>query len=134
MKIESLPYTPVTVEEASLTLAAPPAAPEQWRRAPLDPAEQELLASTFRWLARLPEGVRPMQLARQFPRIANRLAAAWRSPVRCEPYLRSLLVSDRPNRRGFPAEVALELGSLCSYYQNVVHPRPKSVWDDNFEA
>jgi hypothetical protein len=132
VKIESLPYTPVTVEDASLTLTCAPTEPPRWRRAPADPADRELSPAAFRWLAKLPEGVRPARLPVQFPRIANRLAALWRSPARCEPYLQSLLIIDRPGRQGFPAEVALELGSLTSYYQTVLHPRPNSVWDTNF--
>lgn len=134
MKIESLPYAPVTVEDASLTLAPPSAQPSRWQRAPADPADRELSAAAFRWLAKLPEGVRPTRLPVQFPRIANRLAALWRSPARCEPYLQSLLIIDRPDRQGFPAEVALELGSLASYYQTVLYPRPGSVWDVNFRS
>jgi hypothetical protein len=131
VKIESLPYAPVSVEEASLTPSEPPAAAPTWKRAPVNPEELELSPAAFRWLARLPETVRPSQLPQRFPRIANRLAALWRSPTRCEPYLESLLIIDRPNRQGFPAEVTLELGNLLSFYQTVLYPRTGSVWDAN---
>jgi hypothetical protein len=132
VRIESLPYEKVVVEDNSLT---PPPSPEpqrQWVRSPVDPAELELARPTFRWLAKLPDTVRPVHLPQQFPRIANRIAAVWRSPLRCEMYLKSLLLNERPSRQGFPAEVALELGTLFSYYETVLHPRPEGdVWEAN---
>lgn len=130
MRIESLPYEQVVIEDNSLT-PAPAPEPQNWVRKPLEPDELELARTTFRWLAKLPESVRPVHLPQQFPRIANRIAAVWRSPLRCEMYLKSLLMSERPRRQGFPPEVALELGNLFSYYETVLHPRPISVWEIN---
>ena len=50
-------------------------------------------------------------LEQQFPRIAQKLTATWRSEA-CAAYLSSLTVADRPDRQGFPAEVMEDLMML----------------------
>jgi hypothetical protein len=67
---------------------------EKLRRAKAD-EEIELMASAIRWIALLPKGVRPIELGRQFPRIANRLAMLWVEPSIFKKYLNSLLIDDR---------------------------------------
>src|SRR5207248_1219719 len=49
-----------------------------------------LLDETSRWIAELPANVRPIALARKFPRIANSIAELWRRVARCEEYLDTL--------------------------------------------
>ena len=76
----------------------------------------EPLPVTFRWIARLPAGVRPLTLLREFPRIANALALEWRDPELFRTRLYDLLVDKRGNRRGFPADVQAELLALRAYF------------------
>ncbi len=64
-----------------------------------------LLNTTLTWMAGLPKDVRPMVLARRFPRIANSIAESWRRVARCEEYFNTLVVDSRGNRKGFPPEV-----------------------------
>ncbi len=67
----------------------------------------------YRWWATLPENKRPVQLAKRFPRIVNRIAACWNLRGKCALYLSSLMVDPlRTDRRGFPYEIALEILAL----------------------
>lgn len=75
----------------------------------------EPLSDTFRWMARLPRGVRPLELLRQFPRVANALAVSWREPSEFRACLYDLLIDKRGNRKGFPKEVIAELLALRAY-------------------
>ncbi len=87
-----------------------------------------LLDETSRWLVGLPADVRPLHLARRFPRITNSIAELWRRVARCEEYLDTLVVDLGGERSGFPAEVAQELAALRSYYAEL-HPHQGSTWD-----
>ncbi|MBK7473132.1 MAG: hypothetical protein KAX84_06310 [Burkholderiales bacterium] len=58
-------------------------------------------------------GVRPREVPRLFPRIANRLCSLWSHPALCNQYLSSLLMDTRDGaREGFPVAVAGELAAL----------------------
>ena len=87
-----------------------------------------LLDTTTLWMAELPQAVRPINLARKFPRIANSIAELWRRVARCEEYLDTLVVDLRGNRTGFPPEVGQELTALRSYFAEL-HPHNRSAWD-----
>ena len=87
-----------------------------------------LLEATTLWMAELPQAVRPIILARKFPRIANSIAELWRRVARCEEYLDTLVVDLRGDRTGFPPEVARELTALRSYFAEL-HPHNRSVWE-----
>src|SRR4051794_10066596 len=78
----------------------------------------EPLAVTFRWMARLPQHVRPLNLLRQFPRVANTLATAWVDRHAFRLCLYDLLMDKRGNRKGFPSEVQAELMTLRSFFEN----------------
>jgi len=78
-----------------------------------------LLPETVRWAARLPEPVRPYALMREYPRVANRLAAAVASPASLAECLADLLIDRRGGRRGFPAAVAQDLLRLRAYVDRV---------------
>lgn len=88
-----------------------------------------LLPATQRWLETLPEVVRPTTLAHKFPRIANRLAAAWSNPHESAACLRSLLVDERGGRKGFPGDVMDDLGDLREYLTQM-NPLRDGVWSD----
>lgn len=87
-----------------------------------------LLDETSRWLVGLPADVRPLHLARRFPRIVNSIAELWRQVARCEEYLDALVVGLGGDRSGVPAEVAQELTALRNHYAEL-HPRQGSEWD-----
>ncbi len=87
-----------------------------------------LLDATRLWMDGLPPAVRPVVLARRFPRIANSIAELWRRVARCEEYLDTLVVDLRGDRTGFPLEVAQELAALRGYYAEL-HPQNRSAWD-----
>lgn len=87
-----------------------------------------LLDATVAWIAELPIEVRPLALARRFPRIANSICDMWRRVARCEEYLDTLVVDRRGDRSGFPADVAQELTVLRNHYAEL-HPSNRSSWD-----
>ncbi len=87
-----------------------------WRGLRKNQPVSEPLPRTFRWIARLPKDVRPLQLLRDYPRIANTLASNWGDSVAFRASLYDLLVDRRGNRRGFPASVVAELLRLRSYF------------------
>jgi hypothetical protein len=82
------------------------------RRQPLN----EPLPATIRWVAKLPDEVRPIKLLKTFPRIANALARVWSHPAECQAYMEDLIVDRRGNRSGFPIEVLENLLTLRDYY------------------
>jgi len=87
-----------------------------------------LLDETALWISGLPVAVRPIELARTLPRIANGIAKLWRRVTPCEQYLDALAV-DRPgDRTGLPPEIARELAALRRYYAEL-HPPSGSAWD-----
>lgn len=59
----------------------------------------------------------PVQLEKQFPRILSNLVKLWGTPA-FDAYLSGLIVSDRPDRKGFPPEIAVELFHLSSVYDS----------------
>ena len=128
--LKPLEFKKVSVEEARRALNGEPAKPSASRpnykrtRIPAEP----LLNVTRTWLASLPQDVRPVELARQFPRIANRLRHLWTQVATCEEYLDGLLVDRRGNRKGFPLKITQELQSLREYYA-LLHPNRRSIWD-----
>jgi hypothetical protein len=82
----------------------------------------EPLPATFKWMARLPHAVRPLAVLRQFPRVANSLAAAWWDREAFRACLYDLLVDKRGNRQGFPADVEAELLALRHYFDECCYP------------
>ena len=84
-----------------------------------------LLPQCIKWLRSLPEQVRPIALADQYPRIANVLALDWNKPAACRQYFNELLLDHRRgNRRGFPLDVHRELEALRDYYQSLTDTTP----------
>lgn len=101
---------------------------QTWMRERAEQDSDVLLDNTLTWMARLPKDMRPMVLARRYPRIANHIAGIWRRVARCEDYLDALVVDRRGNRAGFPPEVAQELNTLRGYYAEL-HPHNNSGWN-----
>jgi hypothetical protein len=89
------------------------------------------LPRTLAWADELPPRVRPVALMRQFPRIANLIAAAWEDLVQFEIYMDSLLTDKRGGRKGFPSDVIAELGALDIYRHTVQGcALPAIAWSD----
>jgi hypothetical protein len=96
-------------------------------------AAEQLAEATTNWLASLPPGVQPVVLARDFPRIANKLCELWKRPAQFEPYLAELIFDHRGGRQGFPLAVASELADLKAHHATI-YPRNRSVWDTQFRT
>lgn len=80
-----------------------------------------ILPATQHWLDSLPVESRPHALAKQFPRVANLIAANWNNPADCGACIYSLLHDQRGGRRGFPREVTEDIMNLRVYYTRL-HP------------
>jgi hypothetical protein len=89
----------------------------------------EPLPRTFKWIAKLPRDIRPIQLMRAFPRIANLMSSVWNEPESMHSYFDELLVDRREKRKGFPPDVMVELLALRNYYTDL-HRRPAGAWED----
>jgi hypothetical protein len=95
------------------------------------PQPREKLADeTLLWLERLPDALRPRVLPVRFPHMANALCRRWNNSDMLRAYLDDLLIDNRGNRQGLPADVADELATLKDYFETVLHPMPQTVWDE----
>jgi hypothetical protein len=81
----------------------------------VDPIDTPL-HHTLLWFASLPPEVQPFVLLRRYARVANLIAATWRHRTSFRPYIESLLIDTRGDRRGFPPAVRRELMTLERYY------------------
>jgi len=72
------------------------------------------LPATLRWGESLPDSAKASTLLQDYPRIANRIANAWRDERACLAALDDLLVDRRGGRRGFGPLVRAELLALRS--------------------
>ena len=89
------------------------------------------LPRTKTWFEALPPEVRPCALMRQFPRIANLIAAAWEDLVLFEVCMDSLLTDKRGGRKGFPSDVIAELSALDQHRHTFKEPAlPPIAWSD----
>lgn len=60
----------------------------------------------------------PTQIERQFPRILAKIVAYWGKPA-LDAYLDELMLPERPGRRGFPAEVAMDIFRLSTIHSTL---------------
>jgi hypothetical protein len=74
----------------------------------------QILPATRRWFDSLPASCRPIEMMKTYPRIANRVAVAWREPQTAQEFINDLLLDRRGERQGFPPFVTLELMRLRS--------------------
>ncbi len=100
-----------------------------WRGERAPEVAEALLEYTARWIDDLPSSLRPVALARDFPRIANTLAVIWKRPARADEYFQQLLLDHRGGRKGFPPDVAMELSKLAAHHATL-YPYRRSIWDD----
>jgi hypothetical protein len=114
--------------EPGRNAAAPQIDPRKLRH-PLEKDDLALNSAGQALLASIEETARPKALAAQFPRIVNRMAKMWKSPVQMDRCLEELLTDTRGTRQGFPLDVLMELSTLKDYYQSRVFPTHRDVWD-----
>ena len=89
---------------------------------------EKLRDETVTWLAQLPRDVQPNALVQHFPRIINRIAELWETPLRCEKYLDELLFETRNNtRQGFPPQIAFEISYLKALMTDIIENRKKAL-------
>ena len=139
--MDEIPFEKVSVEDAKRALRTDaaknevhPAPAKKWeqerhRSMPGQPASSsDLTPVAFKWLAALPKEVRPNSLAKQFPRIANRLAEIWKRPLQCERYIDDLMIDLRGGRQGFPPSVAAEIATLKVHFLRTTNTVHFGVW------
>lgn len=118
----SIDFEQTDFEAARAALEEPPAGvkalkrvdPASWskQRRPAEARDRLLTPAADMWLDQLPRGIRPLDLPRAYPRIANEIAEVWNNGPLCLRLLEELMVDRRGGRRGFPARVALEIAAL----------------------
>lgn len=69
-------------------------------------------------------GVYPVHIERHFPRILAKIVDLWGSSA-LDDYLAGLMVSDRPNRQGFPADIAVEIFRLSTLHGSLGFTQPQ---------
>jgi hypothetical protein len=88
-----------------------------WRqmRRPLPPSR--LYGQTAEWMNTLAEPIRPVELCRRYPRIANDLCALWEFSKMWERYVTDLMSLDTRElpRQGLPGNIPHELIKLTKY-------------------
>lgn len=135
---DGIPFEKTSVEEVQHStwqeLPPPKSLEKNWgsHRFPQKQEKPDIKLLTP-WVQQLPQEVRPRQLVIQYARIANKLASLWSHPVACEKYLNELMMDERGDRQGFPADVALELAALQAYFATNVMVPHYDVWGDRIE-
>jgi nitrogen fixation protein FixH len=126
-------YEKVSVAEAKEVLKGPAAEKKDFtvQRKPQDPSLIRLKEATMKWVLAFPAEMRPLALAKKYPRIANILAEAWPTPTKFEAKLNEYLLDDRPSRQGFPVDVAMDFVKLKQHFTTVDTRVKDGVWNLN---
>jgi hypothetical protein len=116
-------FEPVSIDEARAALDEIDAAmaslirPEYWvkvRRKALA-TDRALTGRSMKWLAELPEDLRPVVTMQRYARVINSIVDAWPRPAERDDVFENLLNDRRRGRRGFPIDVERELSALCLF-------------------
>jgi hypothetical protein len=128
MKIlKPIEFESVSRAEARLVLVgAPRVVHDNWSDRRSVRKEEPLCPETRQWIQDLPTAVQPLRLAKDYSRIANRICELWNDPPHCTRYLDDLMFVRRGDRKGFPQDVAAEVGALNVHYLTL-HP-PGRPW------
>jgi hypothetical protein len=94
-----------------------------------DTDDNELHDRTFKWLAMLPAPMRPINTARQYPRIANKLRDLWGHCEYTRLHFQSLLLDRYQGGKGFPPQVRQELVALQKYYFETFSGMSALLWN-----
>jgi hypothetical protein len=96
------------------------------------PGEDKLSDAAQKWLAALPDEIKPKNLAEQYPRICNHFARVWRQHEEVDSYFNELVQDSRGDRKGFAFSVMTDISTLRDYYDTKVHPDEspfRVTWD-----
>jgi hypothetical protein len=116
-------FEPVSIDEARAAIDEIDAAmaslirPEYWvkvRRKALA-TDRALTGRSMKWLAELPEDLRPVVTMQRYARVINSIVDAWPRPAERDDVFENLLNDRRRGRRGFPIDVERELSALCLF-------------------
>ena len=116
-------FEPVSIESAREALDEIDAAmasmlsPEYWarvRRKTLA-TDRALTGRSMKWLADLPEELRPVITMQRYARVINVIVDAWPNAEDRDKVFENLLNDRRKGRRGFPIDVERELSALCLF-------------------
>ena len=91
--------------------------PEYWakvRRKTLA-TDRALTGRSMKWLAELPEDLRPVITMQRYARVINSIVDAWPDAQHRDEVFENLLNDRRRGRRGFPIDVERELSALCLF-------------------
>jgi len=94
--------------------ASVPAGEIDWAQVRSARTPERLLPDTERWAESLPPEMKPASLLAMYPRLANRVARAWRDANDVQDVLDDLLIDRRGGRQGFPTPVHADLVRLRS--------------------
>ena len=103
------------MQESTESFIEAEAAGHTWERRSPTSEDSQVLAHTHNWLNALPQGVRPVHLPADFPRIANDLARLWPETSALDHYFEDKEFSPREDRQGFPALIKEELLAMHIY-------------------
>jgi hypothetical protein len=113
--MKPIAYEKVSLADAKRVHEGAPRPRHDWSSRRAAELHEPLREATASWMSNLPDNVRPLHLAKLFPRIVNKLCTLWGGPAPCSYYLRDLLIDRRSKRSGFPAAVAREIVALTAY-------------------
>jgi hypothetical protein len=101
----------------------------RWMRRPLRPEDKVLSAGGVLFLNRLPSAARPVECAKQYPRLVNRMAELEGKPVPLLDLLAELCRGKLDGRQGFSDDIATELAALRRHVYEL--GTDTSVWQDH---
>lgn len=116
-------FEPVSIESAREVLDEIDAAmasmlsPEYWTkvRRKMLATDRALTGRSMKWLAELPQDLRPVITMQRYARVINSIVDAWPDREQRDDVFESLLNDRRRGRRGFPIDVERELSALCLF-------------------
>jgi hypothetical protein len=82
-------------------------------------------------MASLSKRLSMTQLAGQYPRVLNRIAAVWRRQAEADRCFDELLLDARRTRQGFPQSVVYEIAALRHYHTTHVFPKHVDPWEQS---
>lgn len=89
--------------------------------------DDSLSPAAHAWVRSLPVSMRPLELCNVYPRIANRIAAAWDDVALTHDVFNDLLTDQRGGRKGFASPIAAELLRLQALHERRPAAQPAAA-------